>query len=272
VLAGSLVFFLHNAWTGGLWPVETGAFYGSAAIAFGGLGSWVAILSVLALASRVFGFPVLAGFVLARIVLGVVVDEHRVRTDPQSAWRAPESDPRPTLEAEVARWHGTVANEPGPVPVVLIATAGGGLRAAWWTAVVLAELIDRYPGLERHIVAISGVSGGSLGATVFAACLARAQERAKAEGSLERSGIRECVRTVLANDFLAPTLAALLYTDALGPALTEPLGWGGRAAALENAWAAAFDTLPDRPVRADGSWSNPLAGRFLDLAGPNGAD
>lgn len=268
VLAGSLLVFFYNAWMGGLWPVETGARYGSAAIAFGGLGSWVAIASILALASRVFRFPVLAALVLARILLGLLVDEHRVRTDPGSAWAGPEADPRPTLAAELDRWRSLHANAPaGPVPVVLVASAGGGLRAAWWTAIALADLVERYPGLERHIVAVSGVSGGSLGAVVFAACLGREEERARGERPLDRGRIRTCVRAVLANDFLAPTLVALLYTDALGPALTEPLGWGGRAAALENAWAAAFDALPERVLRADGSWSNPLAGRFLELAG-----
>jgi len=273
VLAGSLLVFFYNAWMGGLWPVETGARYGSAAIAFGGLGSWVAILSILALASRVFRFPVLAALVLARVVLGLLVDEHRVRTDPGSVWAGPEADPRPTLAAELDRWGSLLPGDAeGPVPVVLVATAGGGLRAAWWTAVALADLVARYPGLERHVVAVSGVSGGALGATVFAACLRREQERARADPPFDRGRIRACVRAVLARDFLAPTLVALLYTDALGPALGEPLGWGGRAAALENAWAAAFDALPERAVRGDGSWSNPLAERFLEFAPGDPAD
>jgi hypothetical protein len=265
VLAGSLALFALNAALGGLWPVETGARHGSAAIAFGGLGSWVAILSILALASRAFRFPVLASLVLARIVTGLLVDEHPVRGDPTSVWDGPEADPRPTLVAEFGRWRGGVV--PGgeaPVPLVLVATAGGGLRAAWWTATALAGLMERHPGLERHIVAVSGVSGGSLGAAVVAACLAREQERARA-GPLDAGRIGACARGVLANDFLAPTLVALLYTDVLGPALTEPLGLGGRAAALENAWAAAFDQLPERPIRPDGSWRNPLAEPFLGL-------
>ncbi len=266
VLAGSLAFFALNAALGGLWPVETGARHGSAAIAFGGLGSWVAILSILALASRAFRFPVLASLVLARIVTGLLVDEHPVRSDPTSAWGGPAADPRPTLAAEVGRWKAAVAPDgEAPVPLVLVATAGGGLRAAWWTAAALAGLIERHPGLERHIVAVSGVSGGSLGAAVVAACLAREQERARTRAPFDRAGVGACARGVLANDFLAPTLVAFLYTDVLPPALTEPLGLGGRAAALENAWAAAFDRLPGRPLRSDGSWHNPLAGPLLGL-------
>lgn len=261
VLAGSLAFFALNAALGGLWPVETGARHGSAAIAFGGLGSWVAILSILALASRAFRFPVLASLVLARIVTGLLVDEHPVRSDPTSAWGRPEADPRPTLAAEVGRWKAAGAPDGEVrVPLVLVATAGGGLRAAWWTAAALAGLIERHPGLERHIVAVSGVSGGSLGAAVVAACLAREQERARTRAPFDRAGVGACARSVLANDFLAPTLVAFLYTDVLPPALTEPLGLGGRAAALENAWAAAFDRLPERSLRSDGSWRNPLAG------------
>lgn len=270
VLAASIAVFVLNAALGGLRPVETGARHGSAAIVFGALGSWVAILSILALASRAFRFPVLASLVLARLVAGLLVDEHPVRTDLQSAWGAPEADPRPTLEAELERWQASTAPAAGPVPVVLVATAGGGLRAAWWTATALAGLIERHPGLERHLLAVSGVSGGSLGATVLVACLAREQERARGGPPFDPARVAACARAVLAQDFLAPTLVAFLYTDLLGPVLTEPLGWGGRAAALENAWAAAFDRLPERPTRPDGSWTNPLAEPFLALAGGEG--
>jgi hypothetical protein len=54
-----------------------------------------------------------------------------------------------------------------PYPVYLIAAEGGGLYAAQFTAKVLARLQDRCPNFAQHVFAISSVSGGSLGASVF---------------------------------------------------------------------------------------------------------
>lgn len=273
VLLLSLLFFAWNVVQGGFWPVESGAFYGSAAIAFGALGSWVALLSILALLARLLRFPVIAAAIVVRAALALVYGEHPVRTDPATDWArdpaAPEGRqawlaPRPTLAEEVARWKASVAAEPGPVPVVFVASAGGGLRAAWWTATALGWLIERHPGLERRIVAISAVSGGALGATVLTAAIAREERRAAAEGRpFDPAAATRFARDVLGEDFLAPVLAAMLYTEALPPALAERLGMGGRAAALENAWSAAWD-------RASGgeAW-NPLARPFLELrSGP----
>ncbi|MCS6780392.1 MAG: hypothetical protein NZ555_11895 [Geminicoccaceae bacterium] len=271
VLLGSLLFFAWNVVQGGLWPVETAAFYGSAAIAFGALGSWVALLSILALLARLLRFPMIAAAIAVRAALALVYGEHPVRTDPATDWprdpAAPDGpgariDPRPSLAEEVARWRESVAGEPGPVPVVFVASAGGGLRAAWWTVTALGRLIERHQGLERKIVAISAVSGGALGATVLVAALAREERRALAEGrAFDPREATRFARDVLDEDFLAPVLAAMLYTEALPPALAERLGMGGRAAALENAWSAAWD-------RASGgeAW-NPLARPFLELRG-----
>ena len=57
-------------------------------------------------------------------------------------------------------------------PLYIVATEGGGIRAAYWTAAVLGEIQDKNPNFAAHLFAISGVSGGSLGAAVFEALLA----------------------------------------------------------------------------------------------------
>lgn len=269
MLALSFLFFLCAMVLGGLRPVETGARFGSAAIAFGGLGSWVAALSILALLSRILHFPVIATLLAVRATLALVYGEHPLRTDPATDWgrdptepagRSAFIDPRPPLASEVARWRESVAGEPAPVPVVLVAAAGGGLRAAWWTATALGALIERFSGLERRIVAISAVSGGALGATVLTAAIAREQRRAVAEGrAFDPKAVTQFAREVLARDFLGPVLAAMLYTEALPPVLATWFGMGGRAAALENAWSAAWDWA------AGGEGENPLARPFLEL-------
>jgi len=58
-------------------------------------------------------------------------------------------------------------------PIFLVATEGGGLRAAYFTGTVLGALQRMcHPSFANHLAAISSVSGGSLGATEFAASVA----------------------------------------------------------------------------------------------------
>jgi hypothetical protein len=54
-----------------------------------------------------------------------------------------------------------------PYRAFIVAAEGGGIYAASAVAAFLAQLEDDQSGFARHIFAISGVSGGSIGATVF---------------------------------------------------------------------------------------------------------
>jgi len=61
------------------------------------------------------------------------------------------------------------ASGAGKYPVFIIAAEGGGIYAASAVSTLLAKLQDAVPQFSKHIFAISGVSGGSLGAAVFRA-------------------------------------------------------------------------------------------------------
>jgi hypothetical protein len=75
-----------------------------------------------------------------------------------------------------------------PYPVFFIATEGGGLRAAYFTALVLTALQDQCPAFAQHVFAISGVSGGSVGATIFDALAARSARNLPQQPCLEAFG------------------------------------------------------------------------------------
>ena len=95
------------------------------------------------------------------------------------------------------------------MPVIFVATAGGGSRAAYWTAAVLGKLEDDSGGaFSKHLIAISGVSGGSLGAGIFRSLLASK----KPIGSYQEAG-----ETAAAGDFLGPVLAAMATHDVFPP-------------------------------------------------------
>ena len=142
----------------------------------------------------------------------------------------------------------------GPVPVVLVSTEGGGIRAAYWTAAVLAELQDRSEALvqagkipldfTRHVFSISGVSGGSLGAAVFSSIIKERHhplpKNVSATCNLQPGiPIRSISQTILKEDFLSPTVGVLLFPDMFQRFL--PVGiLDDRALALEEAWERAW--------------------------------
>ena len=184
---------------------------------------------------------------------------HRVRLCDGVDCRAPPSaaayphlpNDRPNVKDAAKAWyaqaktafaqahHGKV-DESDRVPMVIVATAGGGIRAAYWTASVLEKMKrDLGPnGLRPYLFAISGVSGGSVGATAFDAALANSDEAACGEN---------CVSTkFLSEDFLAPTLASGIFKD--GPASFLPDLWqDDRGAALEQGFEHASQGLLERP-------------------------
>jgi len=137
-------------------------------------------------------------------------------------------------------------------PLVVVATAGGASRAAFWTSLVLGELAAREERFADRTFLISGVSGGSLGATLFRSLVEEDRLRHSGQGSpLLTSAPRDAERFVQ-RDFLGPALGAGLFVDLpVGPLsfLTGPGMPIDRAAALEKSWEAAWlaSAGPDGP-------------------------
>src|SRR5437667_235836 len=149
---------------------------------------------------------------------------HRIRTVPA---RPLERD---TVLAAFDRWHTLVQKFPGPHPLYIVATEGGGIRAAYWTGIVLGGLQDANRNFANHLFAISGVSGGSLGAVVFDALIAENDGRSYQENAHE----------ILSRDFLSPALAVMLYPDLVQRFLPVPIAYFDRARALELGWEKAW--------------------------------
>jgi hypothetical protein len=112
--------------------------------------------------------------------------------------------------------------EGGYFPVFIVAAQGGGIYAASSAAAFLATMQDHCPAFAKHVFAISAVSGGSVGATLFDAALAEAPPKFNAgcsdfglEGKLAGR-----LRTITQDDHMSPVLAYLL------PDVIRGLGWG----------------------------------------------
>ncbi len=129
-----------------------------------------------------------------------------------------------------------------PFPVFLVASEGGGIRAAYWAGIVLARLQDESAArFGRHLFALSGVSGGALGNSTFAALMADAAGGTLSAAACARSAparaYQQCVRAVLRRDYLSPAVGYLLYPDMLQRFLPVPMPAADRARAMEKAWA-----------------------------------
>ncbi|WP_027527490.1 hypothetical protein [Bradyrhizobium sp. Ec3.3] len=237
-------------------PTGVGTLLGSLNVCLFGFAASLAVLNLFGLLAscfidasraveRVRAAASAIAFLLVLAALNSVLrDFHRVRlctvevcsaAPPLKAW-SPIKTPsdRPTVRQAAQAWYkqaaASYASNPAhlgkPVPMIVVATAGGGIRAAYWTATVLERLeVDlkaRGEKLENLIFAISGVSGGSVGAMEYVAAL---HDRAA-------SGSHAVPTAFLQTDFLAASIASLVFVD--GPSNFLPdLGQNDRGTALE---------------------------------------
>ena len=182
-----------------------------------------AIQAVFVLIPSGFGHP---GWALVFAALGLLLNRTQ---DPLT------ERPNPLLMEQPVEWKplagsacskavGEAApSKPMPVPEgnltardVWVSAEGGGIRAAYWTAVTLERASQQlWRGqLAQRVRLMSGVSGGSLGIATWAA----AQE-------IPGAARMDCIREFLGTDFLTPLLGGLFFIDI--PRLILPTSWVG---------------------------------------------
>jgi hypothetical protein len=231
-------------------PVRVPAVLGAPAIAFIGLAAATGVVAFfIILLRRISGVPGLGVpiILLWAIVFAEVSNNHTIRTtgpdgrdiavtrgdpDPRVAGRA-------KLSAALDAWLSSCnANTKEPL-IVIVATAGGASRAALWTASVLHQA-EQTVGVQRFrqaLFALSGVSGGSLGAAAYVASLPTEGCAAQPDQGAEQARWSH-VRRALSAAYLGPPIAAYFSTDLLARVIS--IAPPDRAAALEQAWEEAF--------------------------------
>ena len=232
-------------------PLEFGQAFGPVPVVTLVLTVILAIGSLLAMGARLSNFPL---FSIGALIIALMSQfgSHSMRfVDDADNAIARRLRPAELVEAYAKKIQGS-----GPQPVFLVATAGGGSRAAFWTATVLGELNRQIPGFNDRLLVISGVSGGSLGALFYrAATLASPDcpEKALAIAQQAASG-----------DFLSPLLSSMFTRDLI-PCLPEWLSskfprnfipnLPDRAEVTERAWSASFakacEEKLDKPCPVD---------------------
>lgn len=141
-----------------------------------------------------------------------------------------------------------------PYPVYIVAAEGGGLYAAAHAAFRLAQIQDHCQAFNEHLFAISSVSGGSVGAGLFAAM----SDAFGATGSTICGGSEpqsdlysNTARSFFDHDFLSPLLAATLFPDFFQRFFPVPIGAFDRARALERSFEHAWEDAARKADKTD---------------------
>jgi hypothetical protein len=191
------------------WTVPSARFLGALIILSMAVGSVVFIGSIATWVHERHGIPIAPIALALAAVFSVWNDSHMVRRI--------TGDPSPIaarrdIPTQFRLWRADSSSG----QIVLVAASGGGLRAAYWTAVSLAALQDSIPDFNRHVFAISSVSGGSVGASVYAALVrdsAASPGKVKCLDMGNARSFSHCVREFMAEDYLSPVLAKMVGPD-----------------------------------------------------------
>ncbi|MEL6338021.1 MAG: hypothetical protein AAFQ88_15460, partial [Pseudomonadota bacterium] len=218
LLIAALIFF---------W-VDVPRFFGPMAVAFVIVTALATITTGLSYFYEAYAFPALTILIGVAVALSLLDlnDNHRVQmtgvsAQPRHATATEAFDA--WLEGRLAAWR---REHPGrSFPVHVVATQGGALYAAYHTASFLSRMEAAVPRYERHLFAISGVSGGSVGAAVFTGVQLSGRCADVDDAACHMRATRETLR----DDFLSPALASL-----------------GLADFAARFWPAAFYEISDR--------------------------
>jgi hypothetical protein len=212
--------------------------FGTAGILLFAAAGWIAAGSVLDFIGMRLRYPAFLTLLALTMLFSLWNDNHEVRTlaEPQAANRE-------DVRAAFREWMKRQPERAASYPMVFVDAEGGGIRAAYWAATVLGRIQDDNPCFAERLFSLSGVSGGSLGASVFLALFVERRGATSADcraGAPGRPSIMESAQQILGEDFLAPVSAALLYPDLAQRFIPVPVRALDRATALEQSWERAW--------------------------------
>ena len=249
IAIGLTFVLLFAVW---MWPVEVTRFVTAPALLCFAFASWILFGDlVLTYYFKQARLPSMAALpLLLFVVFSLWNDNHQVKLLPASPGDAPVI--RRPIDDHLDAWLQTRVDSGAlvkgrPFPLFVAAAEGGGIRAAYWAGMVLAKLQDDSQArFGRHLFALSGVSGGSLGGSAFAGLVADAGSGDLASAHCARGAAdgayQACMRNVLQRDFLSPTLGYALYPDMLQRFLPFAIPAADRARAMEAAWAQGWES------------------------------
>ncbi|MBY5834887.1 hypothetical protein HFN47_36060 [Rhizobium leguminosarum] len=223
---------------------------------------WLTIATVLVVLGRRWHFPLFVPIVVFFYILTTYSqDDHPVRRPfPQANStdsRMRESFVRDyeTLD-RLNDWQSLRASDRAGTPIILVSAEGGGIRAAYFTAMALARIADDCPLAASHFFAISAVSGGAIGAAVYTAAIhlrplpVDTTKCDFADGG-GQGPLETAIGQTFEKDLLSPLLARTLFSDLASHFVPAFVPQFDRQLGLEFALENAFDDTFGSPALSE---------------------
>jgi len=166
------------------------------------------------------------------------------------------------MAAASAAGAGTAAStaassSPLDKPVIILVFAGGGIQAAAWPLAALEKIEKQIPGFHNHVLAVSGVSGGSVGAMYYAHAYSFPKPTADpaiisipldaSKKAAQESSLGKVTMAILRDDFIKAAFPFFIRETG-GGALRD------RGLALEDTFGLnASKYFPEEPKLVDAS-------------------
>ena len=212
-----------------------------------------AIFAITSCVSDRKGWPFGRSLIIAGTAFSLLgwSTNHQIRADTQGLGF--EHTPDPTLIQAFKHWVSArkdakaFSSRGTPYPVYLISAEGGGIYAAYHSAMALARWQDSCPSFAQHVFATASVSGGSVGSALFNALTfgktkniedLHCEELAATDGPFQES-----TKDFFRQDLLTPLVAAGLFPDLLQRVLPYSIDALDRARALEYSFEAGWARL-----------------------------
>lgn len=237
-------------------------------------------LSYLSSIMRVPVFGTVLLFLLGWLIWQIWASSSPAEVTPALAARAPADSARRSAQSDdvnaiapyvrdwlAARdgWDGQAFGASRPYPIFIVASQGGGIYAAAASAAFLADMQDECPAFAQHIFAISGVSGGAVGASIFNAltseaagyvtpstlpACATALSTPTGAAAADRKGLSKLAADIISRDHLSAALLQI-WPDFVRKSVAQMTGvdyFGfDRSTALERSVACAFPAADASP-------------------------
>ncbi len=154
---------------------------------------------------------------------------------------------RRSLSPFITAWESHRADTYADAPVLLIAAAGGGIRAAAHVADSLAAADAITNGhFGDRVFAISAVSGGSLGAALWESSLKDGLGVSARQAQVPGSEAVARMRPFFENDFVSPVASRYFAWDLLKSLIWNGTDANSRDSLLVDLWSQAYGSLRSR--------------------------
>ena len=239
ILVASIIFTLAAIVLIAAFPVPIGQTLGSITVFAIFIGCLAMNATGLSIWSRRLDFPVIPALLTLAIFLAWtdLNDDHELRRidkngHPVRSSSTSIADLAGNVEDEFEKWYGARIdkdqdefNKEQGYPVYIVAAQGGGIYAAAQAVQFLTKLHTTCERFAQHLFAISGVSGGSVGAALYAAltnefkattdqCSTVAETNSGGSTIQQMANAQESAFELVRNDydFLSPLVASASST------------------------------------------------------------